>query len=231
MKYKAIIFDLYGTLVDNFSFKEYSNMLSDMSTILGIESTGFINEWLDSFEMRILGKLKGPRENIEYICDKMKKIVSEDKIEKAAKMRLDFEKNALKPRKNYIKVLKKLSDLSYKLGLISNCSHETVQVWKNVALSKIFKEPVFSAEVGIKKPDIKIYQIACKMLNVEPNQCIYVGDGGSCELTGATNAGMKPIRIQVPYETNKDTYRIDEDKNEYRIIKSIDKLFSLDILK
>ena len=44
MKYKAIIFDLFGTLVDNFSIKKYKIMLSDMSTILGVEPTEFIND-------------------------------------------------------------------------------------------------------------------------------------------------------------------------------------------
>lgn len=228
MKYKAIIFDLFGTLVDNNSVKEYKNMLLDMSAILEIEPTEFINEWLDSSEMRILGKLKGPKENIEYICDKTGKEVSEDRIEKAVKIRLNFVKDALKPRKNCIKTLNKLIDLNYKLGLISDCSYETVMLWKNTALSKIFDKPVFSAEVGIKKPNIKIYQIACKKLNVEPDQCIYVGDGSSNELTGAANAGMKPIKIQVSYEMSKDTYRIDEDKRECRVIKSLNELLNLE---
>lgn len=227
MKYKAIIFDLFGTLVDNHSVKEYKNMLFNMSAILEIEPAEFINEWWDSFEMRMLGRLKGSKENIEYICDKTGKKVSKDRIEKAAKIRLNFEKDALKPRKNCIKTLNKLIALNYKLGLISDCEYEDIILWKNTAFGKIFDKPVFSAEVGIKKPDIRIYQFACKNLNVEPNQCIYVGDGSSCELSGAANAGMKPIKIQVPYEMSKDTYRIDEDKIECRVIKSLNDLLNL----
>jgi len=231
MKYKAIIFDLYGTLVDNFSFDEYKNMLSKMSDILELEPTEFINEWLDSFEMRVLGKLKGPKENIEYISDKKGKKLSKERIEEAVKIRFDFDKNAIIPRNNYIEALNKLNVLGYKLGLISDCSYETVKVWKNSQLSKVFDEPVFSAEVGIRKPDIRIYQIACSRLNVRPDQCIYIGDGGSYELTGAANAGMTPIKLQVPYEMSDNTYRVDEDKRECRTIESIDELFDLDLLK
>ena len=231
MKYKAIIFDLYGTLVDSFSFNECKNMLSRMSIILGLKPTEFINEWLDSYEMRMLGKLKGTKENIEYICDKNGKKVSEEKVKKAVKISFDSYKKELKPRKNYIKMLNRLIGLEYKLGLISDCSYETIKVWKSSQLSKIFKEPVFSAEVGIRKPDIRIYQIACDRLNVEPGQCIYIGDGGSYELTGAANAGMMPIKIQAPHEMSDDTYKVDEDKRECRIIKSIDELFDLDLLE
>lgn len=228
MKYKAFIFDLFGTLVDSYSFKEYKNMLFNMSSILEMKPAKFINEWLDSYEMRILGKLKGSKENIEYICGKTEKKVSEDRIKKAAKIRLNFERDALKPRKNYIRTLNKLIDLNYKLGLISDCEYEVVLLWKNTALCKIFDKPVFSSEIGIKKPDIKVYQIACKNLNVEPNQCIYVGDGSSNELTGAVKAGMKPIKIQVPYEISKDAYRVDEDKIKCKVIKSIDELLNLE---
>ena len=228
MKYKAFIFDLFGTLVDNFSTEEHKNMLVKMSAILEIGHTEFISEWLDSFEMRMLGKLKGPKENIEYICVKIGKKVSEGRIKKAAKIRSDFEKNALKPRKNCIKTLNKLIELNYQLGLISDCSYEVVRSWKNTAFSKIFDKPIFSCEIGIKKPDIRIYQITCKNLNVKPNECIYVGDGSSNELSGAANAGMKPIRIQVPYEMNNSTYKIDEDRIECRVIKSLDELLYLE---
>ena len=228
MKYKAIIFDLFGTLVDNFSINKYKNMNTAMATILEIEPLKFIDEWWGTFELRALGKIKGPEENIEYICEKIGKKVSGDKIKKAAKVRFDFGKVSLKPRQNYIQTLKKLIRLDYKLGLVSDCSYETVRAWENSQLRKIFKNPVFSAEVGIKKPDIRIYQIACKKLNVEPCHCIYVGDGSSNELTGAANAGMKPIRIQVPYEISEDNYMIDKDKLDCHIIKNIDELLDLD---
>ena len=37
-------------------------------------------------------------------------------------------------------------------------------------------------------------------LAVASQDCLYVGDGGSNELTGALQVGMHPVRIRVPYE-------------------------------
>ena len=57
---------------------------------------------------------------------------------------------------------------------------------------------VFSVEVGICKPDPEIYLTACRRLGVEPQECVYVGDGGSRELTGAAAVGMTPVRLDAP---------------------------------
>lgn len=43
---------------------------------------------------------------------------------------------------------------------------------------------------GLVKPDAKIYHLACQRLHVVPGHALFVGDGGSDELVGATNAGM-----------------------------------------
>ena len=49
------------------------------------------------------------------------------------------------------------------------------------------------------KPDHRIFQLACTRLGVEPEDCLYVGDGGSDELTAAKECGMHPVLIRVPY--------------------------------
>ena len=53
----------------------------------------------------------------------------------------------------------------------------------------------------MKKPDSCIYREAAKRLCVDPEECIFVGDGGSNELTGAREAGMKAI--QAKWYTNQ----------------------------
>lgn len=49
------------------------------------------------------------------------------------------------------------------------------------------------SNVGLLKPDERIYELAMQHLNVLPKECLYVGDGGSQELYGAKSVGMKTV--------------------------------------
>jgi putative hydrolase of the HAD superfamily len=70
---------------------------------------------------------------------------------------------------------------------------------------------VFSVEVGICKPDPEIYLTACRRLGVEPRECVYVGDGGSRELTGAAAVGMTPVRLDAPDLAHHLVFDRDDD--------------------
>src|SRR5207237_8247192 len=85
-------------------------------------------------------------------------------------------------------------------GLISDCSIEVPTLWSRTLIASYIEEPIFSCSAGLKKPDPRIYQLACDRLRVEPSQCLYVGDGSSQELRGATDAGMDAVLIAPPDE-------------------------------
>ena len=53
----------------------------------------------------------------------------------------------------------------------------------------------------MKKPDACIYEEASKRLGMDMAECLFVGDGGSNELTGAVNAGMEAV--QAKWYTNR----------------------------
>jgi putative hydrolase of the HAD superfamily len=43
-----------------------------------------------------------------------------------------------------------------------------------------------------------MYLAACRRLGVAPEECLYVGDGGSRELSGAASVGIVPLRLAAP---------------------------------
>ena len=51
-----------------------------------------------------------------------------------------------------------------------------------------------SCELGMKKPQIEIFQRCVKDLSVMPWECLYIGDGGSFELETAKSLGMNPVQ-------------------------------------
>ena len=83
---------------------------------------------------------------------------------------------------------------------------------------------VFSCAVGVKKPDPRIYRIATDRLKVKPQECLYIGDGSSHELTGAFKAGMNPVKIRVPDEI---PYFLDEDDWQGTTISSLNEVLNL----
>lgn len=48
-------------------------------------------------------------------------------------------------------------------------------------------------EVGLLKPEPEIYELACDRLEIHPRRAVFVGDGGSNELRGAADAGIRPL--------------------------------------
>lgn len=213
MVYKAVIFDLFGTLVDNLRAVEYDNVLSQMAAKIGVARTEFIQCWHDSYHERMSGHFPTPESNILHICKALGVLPGTDQIRAAIQARVDYVQRALVPRKGAVETIRAIKKAGLKIGLISDCSWETPLLWKQTAFAGLFDEAIFSCAVGLKKPDPRIYLLACERLEVSPQDCLYVGDGSSHELTGAAAVGMSPLLIRVPYEANDDseTRRIDED--------------------
>ncbi len=59
----------------------------------------------------------------------------------------------------------------------------------------LFDVEVFSSELGISKPDPRVYLHCCEELGVEPTAAVFVGDGANDELEGARRVGMRPVLI------------------------------------
>lgn len=201
MKYKAIIFDLFGTLVDNFTSSEYESVLAEMARIVRVPPAEFQRIWRESFQKRNTGIHPTPQYSIKYICKRLKIEVTNSEVEEAAAVRLDYTLRSLSPRPDAIATIETLNSLGYKTGLISDCTGDIPMVWDRTPFVSLFNVTVFSCEAGIKKPEPRIFHMAVERLEVQPEDCLYIGDGGSGELTGALKTGMTPVLIRDPGES------------------------------
>jgi putative hydrolase of the HAD superfamily len=210
VKYRAVIFDLFGTLVDNFVVGEYERVLAEMASILNIPFRDFQRIWLESFPQRVTGAHGDQRASIEYICRKLNVPSTKAQVEHAFKVRLEYTKRSVVPRPDAVETLAQLKAKGYKIGLISDCSGEIPLIWSSTPLAEFFDVTVFSCTAGIKKPDPRIYRLAFDPLGVKPSDCLYIGDGSSRELTGALKVGMHPVLIRDPGES-VDAHYIDRE--------------------
>jgi putative hydrolase of the HAD superfamily len=214
MKYKAVIFDLFGTLVDIFSVREYESVLEKMAANLKAPYADFHNLWMQTATLRTTGVLPTLEENLEYICHESKIKVNASQIEAARRVRYDYVVRALKPRKDAIETLTKLKADGYKIGLISNCSTEPPIIWPDTPFAPFFDVTVFSSVACLLKPDPKIFQLALDQLKVVPQQCLYIGDGGDKELAAAASVGMTPVLIRATHEDSSDALRPNDEQIE-----------------
>jgi putative hydrolase of the HAD superfamily len=63
------------------------------------------------------------------------------------------------------------------------------------AIMALFEHVVESSKLGIRKPDSRIYQHACGLLGVEPQDCVYLDDLG-VNLKPAKALGMRTIKVE-----------------------------------
>ena len=210
MKYQAVIFDLFGTLVDHYgSTGEYQAGLDAMAEALSVQAHDFTRLWGETYRQRNVGAFASIEANLEQICRDMSAPVEPPRIAEAVRIRLAFIQQALTPRPDAVETLERLRAAGCKIGLISNCSGDVPALWPETPFAPLVEAPVFSATAGLLKPDPRIYGLACDRLSVTPGDCLYVADGEGDELEAAVDAGMEAALIRVPYEERADLTRLD----------------------
>jgi putative hydrolase of the HAD superfamily len=226
MRYEAVIFDLFGTLVPNVPQWQYERSVEEMADKVGVAPREFVRLWLQTSEYRATGRFPSIDANIEYILGVTRVVADDDGITAAVELRRAFTRGMLEPRSGAIETLTRLRRLGCKIGLISDCSPEVPLLWRETFLEPLVDMTIFSCEMKIRKPDPRIYQAACDGLALGPRDCLYVGDGGSHELSGAARAGMHPLLIRVPTD-GEDLYRTGVEEWSGAEISSLQAVLSL----
>ena len=208
MKYRAAIFDLFGTLVDNFSSQGYMKSLSQMASVLSLPFDDFRQVWFaTSTGKRNMGVSQSCEGDVENVCRELEIIPEDRQVQLAVQHRLDYIRNVMTPQPSAIEVLSCLKEEGYKTGLLSNCTHEIPTVWPETPFAPLIDVAIFSCSVGIRKPDPRIYQLTAERLEVRPEECLFVGDGGSQELSGALNVGMMPVLTRPDADSTEQHLR------------------------
>ena len=97
-----------------------------------------------------------------------------------------------------VTVLEKLH--TYHVGIITNGAHDEhtdSQLSKvgHLGLSERIQSLTISGEIGIRKPNLEIFKIACERAGVLPKEAVYVGDTIENDIVGANRAGMTSVFI------------------------------------
>lgn len=225
IKYKAILFDLFGTLVHHCPNKDFRQLMNDMSAPLGIPVENFTKDWIATSAKRAIGELT-IMANLQDIAFKNNIYPTKNSYRKIVNIRKKFFTNRLTPRPETIETLKLIKQKNYKIALVSDCGEDIPALFKKTKMFKYFDTVIFSCDAKVKKPNKEIYLKALNDLNIAPEEAIFIGDGGSNELTGANNVGLLPICLK---DNNiENCFRYDAQKNWHgKLIENLSQINTL----
>jgi len=194
MTYRAIIFDLFGTLVGDFMAVGQAH--DELAAILGVPYDPFMKLWREITGRRTLGEFQTVEASIENVCGALGAQVNAAQMTKAVEFRLEYTRRALTPKPDAVATLAQLKQTGFKVGLLSNCSIEIPILWPETEFTDLIESPIFSSRERLKKPDPRMYHLACERLGITPKDCLYIADGENHELKAAADFGMSPVLIR-----------------------------------
>jgi putative hydrolase of the HAD superfamily len=224
MKIKAVIFDLFGTLVDDFA-ASVGQTYTELAEALEVPYEQFMPFWRQTTKMRSDGTFQSVEAGIEHVCAMMGLHMGTKQMIKAVEIRLEQTRRALKPRPDAVATLVRLKSDGYKLGLLSNCSVEIPIVWPKTIFADLFDSAVFSCRARMMKPDPRIYHLTCGRLSVRPEECVYIADGENHELAAAAKVGLHPVLIRNSSRDNRSELLREATEWEGDAISSLSEIY------
>lgn len=103
---------------------------------------------------------------------------------------------------------------TYKTGIMSNAGTAWMRdTFLTPEENTYFDDMILSFEVGLSKPDVQIYQLACERLGVQPQEVVFIDDLEPFCLA-ARNYGMQAIRYESFAQYSKELSRILANSNK-----------------
>ncbi len=185
MSIRAVFFDLGGVIVRT----EYQAPRQQLADRLGLDYdvlNGLVFD-SESSNRAAIGEISFEEHWISVV-QKLKRPVSEWRT-----IEYEFFAGDIVDR-TLVEYLRSLRG-KYKTGLISNNWSDLRDFIVREKFDDAFDHIIISAEVGVTKPEAKIFEIALKQAGVSPNEAVFVDDF-YVNIEGCEKVGMKGIHFK-----------------------------------
>ena len=212
---KAIIFDAYGTLFDVNSAAE------KCKGKIGDKWEGFANYWRTTqLEYTWLRSLMNRHKDFWKITeDSLDKSMKFFKIDNSMRNDLLDLYKVLSPFSEVKETLNKLKKKDFKLAILSNGTPRLLgNLVKNNNLENIFDDIFSIEEVGIFKPDSKVYELPVKKYNIKKDEILFLS-ANTWDVSGGGNYGYNSVWVN----RNKNIF----DNLDYQPLNEIHDLSEL----
>ena len=120
-----------------------------------------------------------------------------------------------RPFPDVLPTLRSLRRWGKTLAVVSNWDPALPTLLAEVGLAEFFAFILPSAEIGVEKPDGRIFSLALQRLGLEPQEVVHIGDSYEADVVGARAVGITPILLDR------------EDKARYQDVIRIGRLTEL----
>ena len=195
MKYKAVIFDLDGTLINSIE-----DIADSMNTVLENNNFPthdyeaykyFVGSGLKNLAQAALPKTHNDEEQVNRCFESMLEVYNDNCI------------NKTKPYDGIIELLDELISRNIKLGVLSNKTDEFTKKITYALFPDYFEFVTGISEKTPKKPDPNGVLQMSKDLGIKPEDIIYVGDSG-IDMQTANNANMYAVGVLWGFRTREE---------------------------
>ena len=188
---KAIIVDAYGTIFD---VKYTAEKCKDK---IGDKWEGFANFWrttqLEYTWLRSL--MKRHKDFWQVTEDSLDKSMKAFNIDPSMKNELLNLYKVLSPFKEVPETLKILKEKNFKLAILSNGTSSLLnELVKSNDLDNLFDDLFSIEEVGIYKPDSKVYDLPIKRYKIKKNEVVFLS-ANTWDVSGGGNYGYNSIWV------------------------------------
>ena len=194
----AVVFDFYGTLTPVSPSEVWASNAYRLAAVMGVPVGALVGVLDDSFPERISGALGDVRQTMQAIGDRLGVQLTDEQLDEASRTRRAVQESMFMLRPEALAVIGQLREAGLRIGLVSDCTSELPDAWARLPLADVVDAPVFSCVERTRKPDPRLFYAVAQRLSADPAGCLYIGDGGGRELTGASGIGMRAVLLAGP---------------------------------
>lgn len=194
-RYDAVLFDFFGTLTHAVS---RGRAHAHLARWLGCDPRRFTAVLDRTFVERAQGGYGTASQSLRRVAEAVGVHPTRAQLAAVLPARIAAVRADTRLRDEAVPVLRAVRARGLATALVSDCGDELPRYLPDLPIAPLLDTCVYSVEVGVCKPDPRMFLTACRRLGVPPHRCLYIGDGGSQELSGATAVGMTAVQLAAP---------------------------------
>lgn len=213
--YKNVIFDLYGTLVSISTNEEKRTLWSTLAEFYSYNGCKYTPRELKAEYLSEVKRFQKdctsefPEIEIGEVFARLyaKKgaDVSKQYIELTARLFRILSTKYINVYNGVPKLLDDLHGMGKNVYLLTNAQRLfTEPELKMLGLYEKFDGIVISSDVGCCKPDSNFFGYLLKKYNLDPSECVMVGNDADCDIAGAAAVGISSVYIRSELSPDKE---------------------------